>query len=236
MYDQVWSKLPFTPEWTSYLRLDMFHHDPESIQIIKDSGCRVGSFGIETMNDRAGSKVGKGLGRTRIIKTLENLKKVWGDDVLVAGMFIMGLPEEPVESMLDTADWLKTTDLLYSYSATPLWITPPEHKTFILKHTPIVSDYDKYGITWTNNEGWKNQCGVTYKIADEIAKMCVTDANMFAVSFSNYPEFRAMGFSHHDFHALKKNPDSVIDKLKRGCQQLNDWNLARTHRFLNIKD
>jgi hypothetical protein len=235
MYDQVWSRLPFKPEWTSYLRLDMFYSDPDSIQIIKDSGCRVGSFGIETMHDRAGSKVGKGLGRARIISTLENLKKVWGDDVLVAGMFIMGLPGEPVESMMNTAEWLKTTDLLYSYSATPLWITPPEQKTFVLKHTPIVNDYNKYGITWTENEGWKNECGVTYKIADDIAKMCITDANVFAVSFSNYPEFRAMGFSHQDFKMLKHTPDSMLDRLTSGCQQLNQWNIERTQRFLSIK-
>jgi hypothetical protein len=236
MYDQVWSKLPFTPEWTSYLRLDMFYSDPESIQIIKDSGCRIGSFGIETMNDRAGSKVGKGLGRARIISTLENLKRIWGDDVLVAGMFIMGLPGESVESMMETAEWLKTTDLLYSYSATPLWITPPEHKKFILKHTPIVDDYNKYGITWTKNEGWKNECGVTYKIADEIAKSCVTNSNMFAVSFSNYPEFRTMGFSHEDFKLLKRDPDSIIEKLKLGCKQLNEWNIKRTQNFLSIAD
>jgi hypothetical protein len=188
------------------------------------------------MNDRAGSKVGKGLGRARIISTLENLKKVWGNDVLVAGMFIMGLPGEPVESMLDTAEWLKTTDLLYSYSATPLWITPPEQKSLVLKHTPIVSDYNKYGITWSEHDGWKNECGVTYRVADEIAKLCVTNSNMFAVSFSNYPEFRAMGFSHDDFKTLKQDPDSVIEKLQHGCQQLNKWNIDRVNQLLEIRD
>ena len=57
LYDKVWSKLPFDVEWTSYMRLDMFWADPESIEIVKASGARAGNFGIETLHNKAGAKV-----------------------------------------------------------------------------------------------------------------------------------------------------------------------------------
>ena len=63
LYDEVWSRLPFTPEWVSFMRLDMIWADPESAQIIKASGAKYGGFGIETLHDRAGKRIGKGLGK-----------------------------------------------------------------------------------------------------------------------------------------------------------------------------
>lgn len=236
MYDRVWSRLPFKPEWTSYLRLDMIWSDPDSAKIIQESGCRIGSFGIETMHDKAGKKVGKGLGKKRIIETLEFLKRTWKDDVLVATFFIMGLPEEPEESMLQTAEWLKTTDLVYSYKMEPLWITPPEHKSFVLKINPMSNDYDKYGITWTENEGWKNSLGITYKRANEISEMCVKNAPMINLQFSNYPEFRTMGLSHDEIVALKYNHRKFGEVMSNGCQTLQHKINHRVKKFLEITD
>lgn len=203
LYDKVWSKLPFQPEWTSYMRLDMIYADPESAEFIKNSGARLGSFGIETLNDKAGKRVGKGLGKTRILETLSNLKKVWGDDTLIMAYFIMGLPGEPEESMLETIKWLDTTTDLYSYSAAPMWITPPAHNHIALKQHPISLDNKKYGITWVGNNNWQNEEGVTFDRAKEIAAMITSKENRNPISFAEYGEFRQMGFSHYDIANIK---------------------------------
>ena len=81
------------------MRLDMLWADPDSAEIIRDSGCKFAQFGIETLHNVAGRKVGKGLGRDRILETLERLKPLWKDDVLVSAGFIAGLPFEPIESI-----------------------------------------------------------------------------------------------------------------------------------------
>ena len=148
LYDKVWSKLPFKPEWTSYMRLDMFWSDPESAEIVKQSGARLGSFGIETLHNKAGSKVGKGLGKERILETLHRLKEVWKDEVLTFGFFITGLPDEPEESIIETTEWLAKTNLLYSHYSNPLWVTPPDHKRFVRTLNNISNNYDKFGIRW----------------------------------------------------------------------------------------
>jgi hypothetical protein len=205
LHDEVWSKLPFKPEWTSFMRLDMLWSDPESAEFIKASGARMGSFGIETLHDKAGSRVGKGLGKKRILEALSRLKEVWGEEILVHGLFIMGLPDEPEEHLLETINWLKTTDLLYSYSASPLWITPPAHKEFVIVESPIAANNDKYGITWLPNNNWSNRAGMTYQRAAELSKMAQSDSDRVSLSFSEYPELRKMGFSHSEIANFQSN-------------------------------
>ena len=108
--------MPFKAEWVANMRLDMIWSDPDSAAMIKEDGCKFGQFGIETLHDVAGRKVGKGLGKKRIIKTLEFLKPIWGKDVLISANLIAGLPFEPIESIRETLDWSMTC-LLYTSDA-----------------------------------------------------------------------------------------------------------------------
>ena len=235
MYDEVWSKLPFKPEWASYMRLDLFHSDPESIEIIKASGARSGSFGIETLHNKAGAKVGKGLGRERIINTLEQLKKSWGDEVLVAACFIAGLPDEPEESILETIDWCHNTDLLHGVKWLPLWITPPSHRKIVIRTHQITDNTEKYGINWLNDNDWVNKQGVTSIRADELASMGNQNSNIVA-HFGYYVELRQLGWSHEQITKHCRNPKNFLtdfvesnpvaikrinDKVKKS---LNLWN------------
>ena len=203
LYEQVWSKLPFRVEWTSYMRLDMIWADPESAEFIKHSGARLGSFGIETLHDVAGRRVGKGLGRQRILETLDCLKTAWKNDVLIMAYFIMGLPDEPESSMMDTINWLDTNQDLYSYSAAPMWITPPNNNDIALKQHPISQNNKKYGITWIGESNWQNREGITFARAQELASMIMSRPNRVPVSFAEYGEFRNMGFDHNEIAKMK---------------------------------
>lgn len=206
LYDKVWSKLPFKPEWTSYMRLDMFWSDPESAEIIKQSGARLGSFGIETLHNKAGSKVGKGLGKARILETLHRLNEVWKNEVLIFGYFITGLPEEPEESIIETVEWLSKTDLLYSHWSNPLWVTPPTHKRFVKVLTKIATDNDKFGIKWLDETNWINSQGVTFARAAELSHAINSNPNRNVISFPDYPELRKMGFTHQEIVDIRKDP------------------------------
>jgi hypothetical protein len=184
----------------------------------------LGSFGIETLNDKAGKKVGKGLGRRRIIETLERVKAVWKDDVLVHGYFIAGLPDEPEESILDTISWAQDTPLLDCVSWQPLWITPPEHKKFVISTSPLSNDYEKYGITWTSNNNWINNSGVTFTRAVELSDLGNQSRDFFIGGFGEYPEYRQLGWTHSDIVYLK---DKRIECTKR----LADDNYIATNRI-----
>jgi radical SAM superfamily enzyme YgiQ (UPF0313 family) len=83
--------LPFKPTFGGFLRLDLIWKHPEMAQRLLDFGMEACSFGIETVNDRSGKAVGKGLGRKRIEGTLDHLQSVWKDKVFVNASFIIGL-------------------------------------------------------------------------------------------------------------------------------------------------
>jgi hypothetical protein len=214
LYDEVWSKLPFTPEWTSYMRLDMIWSDKDSAKILKDSGARVGTFGIETLHDVAGRKVGKGLGKKRILETLEYLKKVWGDDVLATAMFICGLPDEPEESILETIDWTSKTDLLDGVAYSPLWVTPPTHKSFVLRLHQIDNQNENFGIKWISDSDWINGQGLTFSRVCELAKLGNSTKKVGLGSFGHYPEYRRMGWDHQKIAYLKNHPAELINGIR----------------------
>jgi radical SAM superfamily enzyme YgiQ (UPF0313 family) len=221
LYDKVWSKLPFKAEWVSYLRLDLFWSFPETAEYVKASGCRLGAFGIETLNDKAGKKVGKGLGKKRLLETLEMLKQVWGDEVIRTAFFISGLPYEPKESIEETVEWMQKTDLIHTYDVTPHWITPPDHKLFVNRLSPISKDYDKYGITW-NEQGWVNNVGVTWTDAQELAYRAMSaKPNGFSLGLGPYPDIRAMGFSHQQAINLNRDPNFESIMKERLIEQGN---------------
>ena len=238
LYDQVWSRLPFKIEWASFMRLDLLWSDPESAEFIKASGAKIGSFGIETLHDKAGRKVGKGLGRKRIIETLSHLKDVWADDVLIHAFFIAGLPDEPRESIKESMDWSTTTDLLYSAKWDALWITPPSQWTISLEQNinAISKDNDKYGITWIEKNNWINQQGVTYT---ESKKMCAdllcSSQSSNRITYTDYANLRTAGMTHSELVSLAKVPMSQ-KKINAVAKHLQEKIDLRLQRVLSITD
>lgn len=151
LYENCWSQLPFKPELGGYLRLDLLWNRPDQAKLLLDSGFRCGSFGIETLHDKAGKAVGKGLGRERIIRTLKMLSKIWRKDVLIHAFFIAGLPHEDRQSLLDTVQWTEETKLIHS----TIWhwlelenikLLPPD--TNVDKISVLGKDPEKYGYNF----------------------------------------------------------------------------------------
>jgi hypothetical protein len=211
LYDEVWSKLPFKPEWTSFMRLDMFWADPESAEIVKASGARYGGFGIETLHDQAGKRIGKGLGKTRILETLQMLREVWQDEVLTGACMIAGLPFEPLESIQESIDWTMNTNLLNGATWQYLQLTPPskfnlnpatnKKKIIDMENsdatTRIDNDFDKFGIKWLDRDNWVNSAGVTKAQAIEVVSRFKPN-NPWAGRFNQflYADVRSCGATH----------------------------------------
>jgi hypothetical protein len=242
LYDNVWSRLPFRPEWVSFMRLDMFWADPESAEIVKASGARYGAFGIETLNDQAGKRIGKGLGKRRILETLQLLKEKWGDEVLVGANMISGLPFEPLESIHESIDWTMKTDLIHGATWQYMQMIPPEPESKIIQSmgkasnklqsapkNKIDSDFDKYGVKWLDNTNWINSAGVTNQQALEAVHRYRPN-NPWAGRFSQYiyADVRSSGLTHEqivNIHSGSISEDfmeqSKIVTKQRIIQRLN---------------
>jgi radical SAM superfamily enzyme YgiQ (UPF0313 family) len=234
LYDKVWSKLPFKPEWSSYMRLDNIYGDRESAEIINASGAKLGSFGIETLNDRAGKNVGKGLGKARILETLQYLNETWKSDTLVHAFFLSGLPLEPRQSIEETIDWLKDTNLIDSYNFIPLWIQPDQNK-HIHPLDQISSNNTKYGINWIEKDNWINTEGVTLKEADALAVKAMSNQHNFVVSFGSYADLRTAGFTHSDL-VHRKTDLNFKNKLININDTINKKVIDRLNQVFDIRD
>ena len=107
MYD-ISKRLPFTLEYWAYVRLDLLAAHPETIDLIFESGLRSAFFGIESFNEKSASAISKGIHKDKLFKTIKQIKDRWGDEVMLGGNFICGLPHESVESFLEGVELLKS--------------------------------------------------------------------------------------------------------------------------------
>ena len=204
LHENCWSQLPFKPELAGYLRLDLLWNHPEQAEMLMADGWRACSVGIETLHDQAGRSVGKGLGKKRIFETLEMLKEIWQDKVLIHAFFIAGLPYEPLTSLEETLEWTKTTDLIHAV----IWHWLELENIMVVPKTVdkisiIGKDHKKYGYTFLNQSDWVNDAGVTLDQAKEFNQR----ANLVKMNtyFTLYADMRALGMSHKEIITLNKN-------------------------------
>ena len=138
--------------FSAYIRLDLLHAHPEQIDILKDLGIRTAFFGIESLHDPSAKAVGKGMGRKRIYQTLEKVHTVWGNDVLLHGNFIFGLPYETEQTASQWANELVNRELpLHSWRIDTLQIHPGR----LIHSSEFEKNIGKYGYT-LDGSLWKN--------------------------------------------------------------------------------
>jgi radical SAM superfamily enzyme YgiQ (UPF0313 family) len=154
MIHDLFTSLPFKITYSSYARLDLIHKFPEMREMLLESGAVSLNFGIETMNDEAGKKIGKGLGAKRTKETLDYCKELWQGKVITSSNFIVGLPGESRESILKTVDWLVSDDCtLDIFGFMPLFLRETDDGR---QSNRIEKDLEKFGYDMVANQSWKN--------------------------------------------------------------------------------
>jgi hypothetical protein len=149
---EVITSLPFNLRFTSYARLDLIWRFPEMRELLLESGAGSLAFGIETMNEVAGKKIGKALGKQKIIETLNYCNEAWKGKIITSSNFIVGLPGETKESILDTVDYLISDECpLDVFGFLPLYIRTDEDGRSASK---IDKDPNKFGYVINENNQW----------------------------------------------------------------------------------
>lgn len=157
MIHRISKKLPFQLEYWAYIRVDLLAAHIDTVDLLYESGLRAAYFGIETLHPKAAAVVGKGGVRKKIVDTVNYIKNKYGNKIMLNGTFIFGLPNEPVSSMLETAELLTSGMLqLDTWGIYPLFIN--ESMAFSSKFD---REYAKYGYTVLERVNdrlvWKNE-------------------------------------------------------------------------------
>lgn len=158
------SKLPFKIKFTAYLRIDLLNAHREQIPMLKEMGLASPFFGIESLNQRSASAIGKGMNVDRVKELLIELHdKHWGPSIPMTCSFIVGLPHETKETITATFEWAKSAPINAVFFPLSLSIETSYKSEF-------QQNYMSYGYTTLNADlsKWKNQ-HFTSDIATEMA-------------------------------------------------------------------
>ena len=230
LYDEVYSKLPFKLNFTTYIRLDLMIRFPDTVKYLQESGLKSAVFGIETINHDSGKSIGKGLNPMEQFQFIEEIKKNEFKDILTYSGFIVGLPKDRENEIELLNEFLfSEKNKLDDFIVEPLFITPPHiehvsHKDF----SEFDLEYEKYGYecyeqiedsTFTDIR-WKNNItGMTFDRAYACsrsinAKMFLSDR--FKMGGFGYSWYRSLGIPSEDLLTLSKREIRVkynIDRL-----------------------
>jgi radical SAM superfamily enzyme YgiQ (UPF0313 family) len=138
----VTESLPFRIYLGGYVRLDLLRAYPDMIEKLKRIGLVGCFFGIETINDKSGRAVGKGLGKKRVEEALQQCKDIWQGDVYIQAGFILGLPHDTPDTATELYEWgevMISQGLLHKLNIQPLTISPT------LGKSDINENPEKYG-------------------------------------------------------------------------------------------
>ena len=204
-YHSMLTSLPFTPDFSAYMRLDLIASKPHTIDLLYESGCRSVFFGIETFNHTAGKHIGKGMDPQKQKDILYRIKEKWPDAIISAG-FIAGLPYETEESLQSTLDWLTQEDCPIDAPSLQVLSLGPTSK--------ITNDPFSYGITRTD-DGWISEWTTSKRMKDVVKSFTVPVIN----NFTFYNRLKNLGMNkqkltHNDMAIVDNNYQSLFNTYK----------------------
>jgi hypothetical protein len=209
--DMIWrvsKRLPFQLTYWAYLRLDLMAAHPQQVEQLFESGLRSAFFGVETFNQKSASAIGKSGNRKKLINTLQTIRDRYGRQIAMHANFIVGLPYETLDSVLETKTLLEESNLIDSFIMMPLRLRSPEFiktadNTFV---SEIEMNPEKFGYTLLDIVSgvvvaWKNEHMDYYiakKICDELqdateAKQCLEGRRIFYASGLGFPMDELVG-------------------------------------------
>ncbi len=202
-------RLPFEPNFTCFIRLDLVISRPQQIALLVRARCWGHFYGIETFHPEAAKAIGKGMHPDKIKEGL-----LWIRDEFNArlGLYrgtigmIAGLPNEPVKSWYDSLDWLdKNWDSFFYWG---LHISDdPDTKT----HSDFSVDAQKFGYFPTKNKeiiDWSIKKGynVPFK-ADPMGRLnnkLDNRALIWESDITNFKEASEFGEMYHKDYFFKQ--------------------------------
>lgn len=207
--NNMFSKLPFKLEFTTYARADLIISKPETWSAMYESGLRSVFFGIESLNHQSAKSVGKGMHPDKIKEGLIWMKEKHPDVHITCG-FISGLPYETEESLLETMHWLETEKCVNSYSFQVLSIS---------QKSKIGLDPDKYGYDFDANGNWTNPY-LNQKRAEEIAQMSFKSP---LTGFTFYNRLRNLDYSAKEVDTIgEKNMNEITHRYINKVEKYKD--------------
>lgn len=209
--------LPFKIEWVSFARVDIAVRFPETLDLMVESGARGLFWGIESFNYEAAKKAGKRIPPDEVKDFLLRAYERHNNNCLFEGSFIVGLPGETEESLLETAKWLVSHKAFDFINASPLYLLPYQKE--LDKVSVDFADFSRhpegYGISITEGaQQWSHQTMNSDQAAilshQLLKTWTLSDHNTILRNIFDYPTLRSLGFSKAEIWDMGKNQKNAF--------------------------
>lgn len=237
--DNVFSKLPFKIQFTTYLRLDLMMRFPESVDILKDSGLKSAIFGIETNVHENGKVIGKGIEFNKQIDFLQKIKDNQFKDILTSSGFILGLPYDTKDSMNQLVNFLLSDQNPLDHWKTNVLSFSPKHLApFKMAFSEFDLEYETYGYQLKGSGR-----SLRWELAgtDIDSNYCKKLSNEFHIASRDHHRLKAGGFVYPRYASLIPNQTDILKESRyEVAKKYNLKKLIETrhadyyHRLLTI--
>ena len=206
--------IPF--KFWSYGRLDLLSAHPKMIDLIEDTGWSAVTFGVETLNKKSGSKIGKGADPERLKNTLLMLRKRYPKMHIQINL-ITGLVDSTKEDIRKSVDWFLENSVADYIKIAPLHIQDISN---ISSGSEFAKNPNKFGYQIISTDRlkykWKNNnwnLDEAKKIAKEMTEYINT-------------KNRQMKSYHYDYHVQRYlnsgfNRVQILSKLENFSDEIN---------------
>jgi hypothetical protein len=215
---QEWHKmvtsLPFKINWTSYLRADLLDRFPDVPYMLAETGLFSCFHGIESFGEHASQVIGKGWSGKSAREFLPKLyHDIWKKQVFQTLSFIVGLPGDTKESIIDTAEWFNSNDM-YNISWHSLGIS----QTISKNASEFEKNAESYGYTFLDAMTWKNEHWTRETANKFVQKDLAVLTNPFNARHGSWKimQLRQMGYERDAFLKENKNLWNLKDQYIRG--------------------
>lgn len=152
---KVFTSLPFKPQFSSYLRLDLINKFPHQADLLTEMGLIGTYFGIETFQADSAKAIGKGLAPNKVKDRLYWLDEKWKNKVNIGAGFILGLPYDTHDYFDELLNWCMQPDVpLQQISFYPLFLFA-RNKNNVERLRAYTSEFslhpDVYGYVFNGN-------------------------------------------------------------------------------------
>ena len=220
--EKVYNLLPFKLEFLSYNRADLLDKHKHTQDILYNCGQRGTLMGIETFHPESAKLASKPWSAKRGKDFLLELKDKWPNTHIDCS-FISGFPTESKKDLMETADWLKQSNLGFYWFIPLMMVNNERNGLFELQA-------DNKGITWPDPDKplhWEWQDMSWIEAYHSAAFLNRYMNNQGKVSMWNLGPLKTMGFEFSDF--VNKNVEQIFEIT-------GDWYDQETRLFNLYKE
>lgn len=173
---KVIQRLPFTPQFRAYTRLDVMFNNFEQVHLLKEIGLVNTWIGVDSIHPVASRIIGKGMNPEKKKDLIYRIGDVWKDQVNIKVGYIVGLPGEDSSFVRETVDWfLKPDNPVNQLNLNPLRINPPLEALANTSRSDIDLNHEKYGYKIPNLSKfweWTKDDGTDLTTFNQTAQLC----------------------------------------------------------------